>query len=70
MDRQMHLDVSLPLEVLGLVLLVLFAGTFGMRWAVLALALIALFVGTVLSGVRITVQLPGRAAAGAPPEVR
>jgi hypothetical protein len=39
-------------------LLVLFAGTFGFRWALLAAALVLLFVGFVLSGVKVSVRLP------------
>lgn len=61
--RQVSIEIALPVQVAGLVLLVLFAGTFGLRWAVLALAVELLFVGWVFSGARITVDLPAHGPA-------
>lgn len=59
------MDVATPLQLAGLALLVLFAGTFGLRWAILAAALVLLFAGWVLSGVPVNVRVPGRRPAPA-----
>lgn len=55
-------EVAMPIQCLGLGLLILFAGTFGGRWAILAAGLVLLFVGFVLSGVTVAVQLPSSAS--------
>lgn len=52
----------MPIQFAGLAFLVMFAGTFGARWAVLAAGLVLLFIGFALSGVRITLALPSAAA--------
>lgn len=57
-----QVEVAIPIQILGLGLLVLFAGTFGARWAILAAGLVLLLVGFVLSGATISVRMP--AAAG------
>lgn len=54
---QTRVDVALPIQVAGLALLIMFAGTFGGRWAMLAGAVVLLFVGFALSGVRVTIRL-------------
>lgn len=61
-------DVALLVQLAGFALLILFASTFGVRWALLASSLVLLFLGWVLSGVTVTVALPARpdgAGAGA-----
>ncbi|GAB6902496.1 hypothetical protein [Kineosporia succinea] len=61
------MEFSTPLQVLGLALLVMFAATFGARWALLAGACVALFLSLALSGVRLQLRLrvPEREASAA-----
>ena len=61
-----QVEVAMPIQVAGFGLLILFAGTFGGRWALLAAGLVLLFIGYTLSGVRLTLTLPSTAAATAP----
>jgi hypothetical protein len=62
-----QVEVSLPIQLAGFGLLILFAGTFGGRWAILAGALVLLFIGFVLSGITISVRMPSvQPAPGAP----
>jgi hypothetical protein len=65
--EQSQVEVSMPIQLAGFGLLILFAGTFGGRWAVLAGALVLLFVGFVLSGVKVSVSLPAARPAGTGP---
>lgn len=61
-----QVEMSMPIQLVGFGLLILFAGTFGMRWALLAGGLVLLFIGFVLSGVKITVAMPSERAHVAP----
>ncbi len=54
------MEISIPIQLTGLGLLVAFAGSFGFRWALLAAALVLLFLGFVLSGATIALQIPRR----------
>lgn len=56
------MEIATPLQFAGLAMLVLFAGTFGYRWAILAAALVLLFIGWALSGVRVRLTSAGPAA--------
>lgn len=56
------MEVSIPIQLAGLTLLVAFAASFGARWGVLAAALVLLFIGFVLSGVTVTLRRPPRPA--------
>lgn len=56
------MEISHPIQLAGLALLIVFAATFGARWAVLAAALVLLFIGFLLSGVKVSVQIPRRVA--------
>jgi hypothetical protein len=53
-----QVEVAMPIQILGLGLLVLFAGTFGGRWAIGTAGVVLLFLGFVLSGATISVRMP------------
>lgn len=65
-----QVEVAMPIQILGLGLLVLFAGTFGGRWAIGTAGLVLLFLGFVLSGATISVRLPAPAGPGPAPDGR
>jgi hypothetical protein len=65
-----QVEVAMPIQVAGLGLLILFAGTFGGRWALLAAGLVLLFLGWSLSGVRLTLTLPAASAGQPAPDGR
>jgi hypothetical protein len=65
-ESSAQVELSMPIQVAGFGLLILFAGTFGGRWALLVAGLVLLFLGYVLSGVSVKLQLPAAAGAGEP----
>jgi len=64
--EQSQVEVSMPIQLAGFGLLILFAGTFGGRWALLAGGLVLLFIGFVLSGATIRVSMPAPRPSSAP----
>lgn len=59
-----QVEIAMPIQLLGFGLLIIFAGTFGGRWALLAAGLVLLFIGFVLSGVKISITMPSARPVG------